>query len=119
MQTYGPVLLPRDSLMPVSAETHGGLVDKEEFHKVMKGWATTACTVVGFEGGRSVNKNKRAQLLRIWQRNLSMGLLRGRVGVINLAASKIFKTEVKRRGVHAIVQNPFARMQLLGSLRRR
>ena len=112
------MLQPGDSLLPVSAETHGGL-DKE-FHEEMKGWATAACTmVVGAEGGLSVNKSKRAQLLRIWQRNLSMGLLRGRVGLISLAASKIFKTQVKRRGVHAVVQNPFARVQFLGSFRRR
>ena len=87
--------------------------------KQLKDWAGL---VPGADlGGQAANKRKQAEVLRIWQLTLSVGLLRGRrVGVLRQAVRKIRGTEIVpggRRGLHAVHIDPAARPLIAGALR--
>ena len=101
--------------MPISAEVWGGLHTSVE--KQLKEWAGL---VPGADlWGQAANKRKQAEVLRIWQLTLSVGLLRGRVGVLRQAVHKIRGTEIVpggRRGLHAVHIDPAARLLIDGVL---
>ena len=55
--------------------------------------------------------------MQSWYRHLSMGLLRGRLGIVAGAEGVVFKTAVKMgsRQIHKVVRDPAARADLLCS----
>ena len=122
LQHYAPLMRPGDTLWPVSVEAWGGL--HKTVHALMLVWAggDTGDGGDGSSGGSgaegaSANKKRKGQVMQSWYRHLSMGLLRGRLGIVAGAEGVVFKTAVKQgsRQIHKVVRDPAARADLLCS----
>jgi hypothetical protein len=81
------LLAPGDVLQPVAVEAHGGL--HAEAEKQLREWAR--------EAAGADDPGQGADILRVWQMVLSIGLLRARVGVVMDAAHRL--DECDRRAV--------------------
>ena len=110
---YGPHMKPGDTIMPVSVEVWGGV--HEFVHKLLVAWVGSGESASHAEGA-SANRGRRAQVLCAWQRHLSFGLLRGRLGIVAMGERVVFKTAVKSgsRKIHKVWSDPVSRVELLG-----
>ena len=84
--------------------------------KLLVAWVVNGDDASHAEGGLSANRGRRAQVLIAWQRHLSMGLLRGRLGIVEIGERVVFTTAVKRgsRKIHKVWSDPVSRVELLG-----
>jgi hypothetical protein len=111
---YAGFLQPRDILLPVAAESWGGL--HESVLKRMRKWAVylrreTKCAVLT-DRGESLS----AAYLAVWRMRLSVALLHGRVDYVTGALSKLDGVPARSATVANGLCTPLGLVQRMGRL---
>lgn len=108
---YTPLLQPGDELLVPAAETHGAITPA--FRAVLGKLAGQ--TSQDDEGGEAANRGRRSQLLRVWQIDIAMQLLRGRLDGLQQIRMKVYGTQIKKRIQQSWAHSPAARWRFLPS----